>query len=312
MAEPKAPLEAPTPSPSPGVWMLGSSAAITLLRGQIHRVAPHFRTALLTGERGCGDVTAAHILHQLSPRSQYPFRELTPAYAQFRFSARPVHAPVAEEGMFYLPRPESLSHDVQTALLRLLRERGSQAPRIVAFAERGLRPLVTTSGFSAELADSLEALHITLPSLRERSDDIPELLSRLLQELATNLQRTPPMLAPELLDAARKSPWPGNFPQMQAAVQGLMELTGKSVLHAADLRSVLGTVTQPLPLDRNEIRMVSLDKIIQEHIRAILFACNGNKLRAADILGISRSTLYRMLETQAEPIHSSPSMKAQA
>lgn len=120
------------------------------------------------------------------------------------------------------------------------------------------------------------------------------------------------MLAPELLDAARKSPWPGNFPQMQAAVQGLMELTGKSVLHAADLRSVLGTVTQPLPLDRNEIRMVSLDKIIQEHIRAILFACNGNKLRAADILGISRSTLYRMLETQAEPIHSSPSMKAQA
>jgi DNA-binding NtrC family response regulator len=292
--------------------MLGSSAAITLLRGQIHRVAPHFRTALLTGERGCGDITAAHILHQLSPRSQYPFRELTPAYAQLRFGSRPMHAPAAGEGMFYLPRPESLSHDVQAALLRLLRERGSQAPRIVAFAERGLRPLVTTSGFSAELADSLEALHITLPSLRERSDDIPELLSRLLQEFATNLQRTPPMLAPDLFDAARKSPWPGNFPQMQAAVQGLIELTGKPVLHAADLRSVLGTVSQPLPLDRSEIRMVSLDTIIQEHIRAILFACNGNKLRAADILGISRSTLYRMLETHAAQTDSTQTMKAQA
>ncbi len=292
--------------------MLGSSPTIARLRGQIHRVAPHFRTAILTGERGCGDVTAAHILHRLSPRSQYPFRELTPAYAERRFGAHPKHTPFAEEGMFYLPHPESLSPEVQTALLRLLRERGSQAPRIVAFAERGLRPLVTTAGFSAELADALEALRITLPSLRERSDDIPELLTQLLQNFAAHLHRKPPMLAPDLLDAATKSPWPGNFPQMQAAVQGLMELTGKPVLHAADLRSVLGTVTQPLPLDRSKIRMVSLDNIIQEHIRAILFACNGNKLRAADILGISRSTLYRMLETPAAQTESTQPMKAQA
>lgn len=289
---------------SPDVWLSGSSAVITQLRSQIHRIAPHFRTALLTGERGCGEVAAAHILHQLSPRSQYPFVELTPASAEVRFDAQRRIPSVSSEGMFYLPRPERLSPDAQAALLRLLRERGSQAPRIVAFAERGLRPLVATNGFSAELADSLGALRISLPSLRERSEDIPELLTQLLKDFASASGRTPPQLAPDLLDAARDLPWPGNFLQLQSAVEGLMEHPDQPLLHASDLQFVLGAVPPAPPVDRTEVRMISLDDVIQEHIRAVLYACNGNKLRTADILGISRSTLYRMLEAQAA--HATP------
>lgn len=300
-AEPVSPLEANRTSPSIAIWLSGFSPAITQLRGQIRRIAPHFRTALLTGERGCGEIAAAQVLHQLSPRSQYPFLELTSASAELRFGEQRRTSSVATEGMFYLPSPERLTPDAQAALLRLLRERGSQTPRIVAFAERGLRPLVAAAGFSAELADSLGALRITLPSLRERSEDIPELLIQLLQNVASHTGRTPPQLAPDLLDAARRLPWPGNFIQMQAAVEGMMELADKRVLHASDLQSVLGAITPPPPLDRHEIRMVSLDAIVQEHIRAVLLACNGNKLRAADVLGISRSTLYRMLEAQATP-----------
>ncbi len=72
-------------SPAPDLWLAGSSVAMTRLRGQIRRVAPHFRTALLTGERGCGDGAAAHILHQLSPRSHRPFVVLTPATAELLF-----------------------------------------------------------------------------------------------------------------------------------------------------------------------------------------------------------------------------------
>lgn len=310
--EPVSPLETTTTSPSPAIWMSGSSAAITLLRAQIRRVAPHFRTALLTGERGCGEIAAAQVLHQLSPRSQHPFVQLTPAHAKLRFSTHTPPASVAEEGMFFLPHPERLPQDIQMTLLRLLRERGSQAPRIVAFAERGLRPLVTTTGFSAELADSLGALRITLPTLRERSEDIPELLTQLLQDFAAHKGRTPPKLAPDLLDAARKLPWSGNFIQMQAAVEGLIDHADKPQLHASDLQAVLGAVPQPPPADRTEIRMVSLDDVIQEHIRAVLFACNGNKLRTADVLGISRSTLYRMLDAHATLPDSSPKLQMQS
>ena len=300
-AEPIRPLETKTISLSPAIWLSGSSAVMTQLRAQIRRVAPYFRTALLTGERGCGEEAAAHILHQLSPRSKQPFLELTTADAGDRLGTPNSAESVTKEGMLYLPHPEHLPQIAQAALLRLLRERGSQAPRIVAFAERGLRPLVSTSGFSADLADSLDALRIALPSLRERREDIPQLLTQILHELAKQSAQTPPQLAPDLLDAAMKHPWPNNFAQLYSAAAGLMQLDVRTFLHADDLETVLGSIPQPQSHERLDTRMVRLDDVIQEHIRAVLFACHGNKLRTAEILGISRSTLYRMLEAQAQP-----------
>jgi DNA-binding NtrC family response regulator len=272
---------------------------MTQVRNQIRRVAPYFRTALLTGERGCGEEAAAHVLHQLSPRSHDPFLALTPAETELRFGSEQLATTLAAEGMLYLPRPERLPKSAQIALLRLLRERGSNAPRIVAFAERGLRPLVTAAGFSPELAESLNALRIALPSLRERHEDIAELLTRMLRDFAALSGNEPPRLGVDLLEAATSSPWPGNFNQLYCVANGLMELKGKDVLGAEDLAAVLGAIPQPAPTDRREIRTVRLDDVIQEHIRAVLFACNGNKLRTAEVLGISRSTLYRMLEAQA-------------
>jgi two-component system response regulator HydG len=274
---------------------------MTQLRGQIHRVAPYFRTALLTGERGCGEEAAAHILHQLSPLNQRPFLELTPSEAELRFTPENSLTPAANEGMLYLSQPERLSGNSQAALLRLLRERGSNAPRIVAFAERGLRSLVSTGGFSAELADAIGALRITLPPLRERREDIPELLIHILHELAAPSGTPPPQLAPNLLDAAMNMPWPGNFIQLQSAAAGLLEQSTKLVLYSDDLEAVLDATPKSAPHDRHEIRLVRLDDVIQDHIRTVLFACNGNKLRTAELLGISRSTLYRMLDTQAQP-----------
>ena len=294
--EPIPPPETKTVSPSPAIWLSGSSAVMAQLRAQIRRVAPYFRTALITGERGCGEEAAAHILHQLSPRSQQPFLELTTAEAEDRLGTPNSAESVTQEGMLYLPHPERLPQIAQAALLRLLRERGSQAPRIVAFAQRGLRPLVSTAGFSADLADSLDALRIAVPSLRERREDIPQLLTQILQELAQQSAEAPPQLAPDLLDAAMKHPWPDNFAQLYSAAAGLMQLEARSFLHAADLETVLGSISQPQPLERPDTRMVRLDDVIQEHIRAVLLACHGNKLRTAEILGISRSTLYRMLE----------------
>jgi DNA-binding NtrC family response regulator len=278
-------------------YLTGTSQAIAQLLEQIRRVAPHFRTALLTGERDCGEEEAAHLLHQLSPLSGQPFVELTPANAESRFSQRGPPGTTASEGMFYLPRPERIPQTVQKSMLRLLRERGPNAPRVVAFAERGLRSLVSMGAFSAELADSLGALRIVLPPLRERQEDIPELLKIMMREEAEHLGVSIPQLGADLLHTASRQTWPGNFSQLRAAALNLAKRAGSRPLCSADLESVLGTMPVPPRRDRREIRMISLDRVMHEHIRAVLFACNGNKLRAAEVLGISRSTLYRMLET---------------
>jgi DNA-binding NtrC family response regulator len=306
--QPMSPSEANVFCPSPAICLGGPSVAMTHLRNQIRRVAPYFRTALLTGELGCGAEAAARTLHQLSPRARDPFLALNATEAELRFGPNSLPANLATEGMLYLPRPERLPKAGQMALLRLLREHGSNAPRIVAFAERGLRPLVTAAGFSADLAESLNALRIALPSLRERREDISELLTLIVQEFAALSGNTPPQLAPDLLDAATNLPWPGNFNQLSSAATALSELAAKGILGAEDLVRVLGAIPTPAPVDRRELRTVRLDDVIQEHIRTVLFACSGNKLRTAEALGISRSTLYRMLEAHA-PSRVSPPLE---
>ncbi|HEY5214801.1 MAG TPA: sigma 54-interacting transcriptional regulator [Acidobacteriaceae bacterium] len=280
-------------------WLAGSSAAITRVRAQIFRAAPYFRTALLMGERDCGEETAARILHQLSPLSHRPFVAVTSAEVQRFLGAHSFPDAVALQGMLYLSYPESLPRSAQTALLRLIRKRGTQGPRIVAFAERGLRPPVNSGCFSAQLAESLGALRIALPPLCDRREDIPALLTEILRDVAAQSGITLPQLAPDLLDAAMKLPWRGNFSQLHSAAEGLTRRVGNGPLHALDLESELG-------LDRCEIRMIRLDDVIQEHIRAVLFACDGNKLRAAKVLGVSRSTLYRMLGTETYSFTSAP------
>jgi DNA-binding NtrC family response regulator len=286
------------------MFLIGSSPAISQLLGQIRRVAPYFRTALVTGERNCGELAAAHMLHRLCPMGSRPFLELTADEAESRLRGRTDYDALATEGMLYLPHPERLPQFAQTALIRLLRERGSNAPRLVAFAERGLRSLVSMGAFSSELAESLGALRIAMPPIRDRAEDLSEVFKEILRSQANLLSMVPPELSPALLDAVIQHPWPGNFDQMRSMAVALLEHgagrghgTG-APLDIVDMNAVLGATPEPLPRERREIRMVSLDRVIQEHVRAVLFASNGNKLRAAEILGISRSTLYRMLESQ--------------
>jgi DNA-binding NtrC family response regulator len=255
---------------------------------------------MMVGEPGCGEHAVAQLLHQSSPLSARPFLRLSASEALSLFQQDHSEHDLASAGMFYVSRPDRLPRVAQAGLLRMVHRFGPQAPRIVAFAERGLRPLVSADGFSAELADCLGALRIVIPPLRDRREDITQLLSNLVQHLAAQSAALLPQLAEDLLDAARVLPWEGNLPQLYAAAEGLVERARQGVLHAIDLDAVLGSMTPPATVARREVRMLRLDDVIQEHIRAVLLACNGNKLRTSEILGISRSTLYRMLEIPAQ------------
>ena len=277
--------------------LLGPSPAMAALWARLQRVAPHFRTVLLTGETGCGQEAAARALHELSPLRTRPFAILTEADAEARLAQESGLKTASGCGTLYLTEPERLSRAAQTGLLRLLQQRGSPAPRVVSFAEHGLRPFTGGCMFSSELVNALGALEIELPPLRKRGEDIPALVAHLLHQHAESLageglQVEIPALAEDFLPTATKLPWPGNLAQMQAVLGWLLR-HGGDILHGEDLYTALAALAQTSTVPA--VRMVPLDQIIREQVHAVLLACNGNKLRAAEILGISRSTLYRML-----------------
>jgi DNA-binding NtrC family response regulator len=274
--------------------LLGPSLAMSTLWARLQRVAPYFRTALLTGESGSGQQAVARALHELSPLRARGFTVIPAADADSRLANDAGLKASAALGMLYLPEPDRLSPAAQAGLMRLLRERGSGAPRLVTFAERGLRSLISACGFSSELANSLGALQIEVPPLRQRTEDIPLLAGHLLRRQAESLSLRPPALADDFFDAAGSLPWPGNLDQMQAVLGWMLE-HGGSLLHGADLHAALAALAQTPSTAHAEPRLVRLDQIVREQVHSVLMACNGNKLRAAEILGISRSTLYRML-----------------
>jgi len=280
-------------------WLLGPSPAVEQLWKQLRRVAPLFRTAMLHGEPGSGAEYAARVLHDLSPSAHQPFVILSAADAEERFRARSQYA---TDGVLFIATLERLSLPAQNGLLHLLRRRGNHCPRVVAFTSRSLRTLVAANRFSAELANILGAIHIALPALRDRLDDIAPLAHTALHLSASLRNLAAPDLAPCLLDAARTCSWPGNIDQLRAGFDWLIETHSDApTLYAHHLESALAAVDHAAETSAQAAtaaapRLIRLDIIVQEHIRSVLSACNGNKLRAAELLGISRSTLYRMLE----------------
>jgi DNA-binding NtrC family response regulator len=282
--------------------LLGDSPASTQIRAHARRVAPYFRSLSLTGEPGCGEEAVARLLHQMCPLQDMKFVLLDAARAEERFAApRPVASEQMKEGLLYLSEAERLSKAAQEGLLRMLRMQAGQSTRVVAFTGRGLKPYISAGLFLPELAGNLGSLRMALPTLRERAADIPMLLhcrvqQRRLAQAARGLRVMPLAMSNEFLEAAKKFEWPGNLPQMYAAMDWLMEHCSNSTLDDCDLTSAVEASGQQARTAAADARLVKLDRIVQEHVRSVLMACNGNKLKAAEVLGISRSTLYRMLD----------------
>lgn len=279
--------------------LLGPSPVMARLWSKIRLLAPHFRVALLTGEPGTGVEAVAQALHDLSSFADTPLLTLRAAEADRQLRNPAALFAGALRGALFLVDIDRLSSQGQQALLRILRLRRHRRIAVIASSTRDLRSLVSAGSFSTELAAQIGALHLLLPSLRERPEDIPLLANQLLQTEATRLALSAPDLDITFLNHAAELTWPGNLDQLRAVLNWLLQNCQQPTLNAMDLESALAEVHIEQPLAETPVRMVSLDHVVQEHVRAVLLGCNGNKLRAAEVLGISRSTLYRMLDAAA-------------
>ncbi len=285
--------------------LVGPSPAMARLWSQLRLLAPHFRVALLTGEPGCGADAVAQALHDLSSFAGTPFLRIRSTDADRQLRHPGALFGNAPRGALFLTDIDRLSPASQQVVMRLLRLRRHRRIAIVASTSVDLRPLVSAGTFNGELFANLGSLRLQIPSLRERIQDIPLLTHQFLQAEATRQARSIPSLDPALLPAITDYTWPGNLDQLRSAIAWMLEHRDDT-LTVADLRAAIAEVHAETESAEAPVRMVPLDHVVQEHVRAVLIGCNGNKLRAAEVLGISRSTLYRMLDAASVAGGSSP------
>ena len=266
---------------------------------QMRRLAPHVRTVLLTGEPDCGQEAVAHMLLDLSPAPKRSFVQINAADAENSLLRPSGLSSLPADVFLFLPDVDEFSPAAAEGLLRVIRMRRSRPFTVVAAAREDLRSLVSSGRFPAELAALLTPVRLQIPRLRDRPEDLPMLLNHLFALRASQACRSAPRFSQDLLRAAMEYAWPGNLRELTRIATLLIESPETQELTSADFhRAVSARQTQPIDHPR-PIRMVSLDTVVHEHITAVLLACRGNKLRAAEVLGISRSTLYRMLDAAA-------------
>jgi transcriptional regulator with PAS, ATPase and Fis domain len=169
--------------------------------------------------------------------------------------------------------------------------------RVVVATNRDLRKLVADGGFRDDLYYRLNVVTITVPPLRERASDIPLLAQHFLEVFARRTGCVVKRLAPESVALLAGYRWPGNVRELAHVIERATALSSSETLLPDDFPSHLGEERDRAP--RLPAEGMTLEDVKRWYVNKVLEESGGNKLRAAELLGIDRRTLYRILERQA-------------
>lgn len=299
---------------------LGSSPAIRALADQAHKLLQSDRPVLVLGETGAGKGVVARWLHEMGPRARAGFVDLNCAglsrdlleselfgHAQGAFtgadSRKAGLLEVAHRGTLFLDEIGDVDISVQPKLLKVIEEMRFRRlgevrdllvdVRFIAATHQNLAQLVSERHFRADLYFRISALPLRVPALRERTEDIPILVSYLLGRIATELGRGDVELSKAALTALQGYSWPGNIRELKNVLERALLLTDGRVLTPPDLtfdRSV--APAGAAPSDHH----LTLAELEHQHITRVLEEEGGNVPRAAARLGVPRSTLYQRLK----------------
>jgi DNA-binding NtrC family response regulator len=261
------------------------------LMHQAEIVAPHLELAVIEGEAGVGKQALAQLLHVRSTVARSKFNHCDAREWLLVADAQEL------TGFIYLDRVDLLGAPGQAILLRFLKSAGDRAARnfaLVASSEISLRQMAGEGRFLPDLAFRLTAIRFAIPPLRERREDISPLANSFLGRISARYRLAPLTLTPAAIVRLLGHDWPGNAGELFSVLESATLDCSNGVIHGEDLSIVSASLPERCPTSPPS-RVLALDTIIQEHIRMVLDLNHGNKLKSARQLGISRSTLYRLL-----------------
>ncbi len=304
--------------------ILGRSAALLETLESAARVAPTDATVLIRGETGTGKELLAKAIHFNSRRREHPFvtincgaipRDLLESelfgHLKGAFTGAVAHkrgrVELAEGGTLFLDEIGELPPPLQVKLLRLIQEReieklGASGPlkvdvRILAATHRNLQAMVEDGTFREDLYYRLAVIPLELPPLRERSEDIPELVLHFFEKSKQRHGRPELVLPPALLPHFAAYRWPGNVRELENVIERLVLLARGEEITLGDLPEFLRRERPALDAIQLELppEGISLEAVEKELILRALERCGWNQTQAARYLDISRKTLiYRM------------------
>ncbi len=303
--------------------LVGQSHQMAEIYKLVARVAGLDTTVLIEGETGTGKELVARAIHDASARADRPFVAVDCAalpetlfeselFGHERgsftgaFTARRGLLETSAGGTCFLDEIGELTAPLQAKLLRTLQERairrvGGNDPipvnvRVVAATNRDLSKLVAEGAFRGDLYYRINVVKITVPPLRERASDIPHLVHHFLDKFARQADRPVKRVSKEALDVLVSFPWPGNVRELEHVIERAVALSSSETILVDDFPAHLRD--EPPRAPRLPAPGMTLEDVKRWYVNEILEEAGGNKVRAADLLGIDRRTLYRILERQ--------------
>ena len=303
--------------------LIGRSPSMQRIYDLIERISDSSSNVLITGESGTGKELAAKAIHYSGIRKEGPFVAVNCAaipetlfeselfgYKKGAFTDAKADKKglifEAHEGTLFLDEITEMPAMLQAKLLRVIEEKEVRPlgdtnsypvdVRVISTTNRNIQSAIQEGNFREDLYYRMKVIDIELPPLRERKEDIPFLVHHFVSKFAQGQKKSISGISEEAMKILLNYPWPGNVRELENVIQRAITLSQHDTILPEDLpASMVETIKENL-VERAFQKKYTMDQLEKEYIRKVLMEVEGNKSKAAEILGFDRKTLYRKLE----------------
>jgi DNA-binding NtrC family response regulator len=299
--------------------IIGRSPAMLDTFAKIRRIGPHFQTVLVTGPTGSGKELVAHALHKLSRNATGPLAVCNCSalvetlleselfgYVRGAFTGATQDKiglfESANGGTIFLDEIGEMPLSAQAKLLRVLQQREVQRVgstktraidvRVVGATHRDLRSLVAAGQFREDLYYRLAMVEVRLPRLADRKEDLPLLQKHFVEKFSAMYHKEIKGITRRAQFQMSRHSWPGNVRELENVIGSAAMMAHGNTIDLSDLPENLCSQVEPI---EQEDGLLSLEEVQNRHLLRVLEQVDGNKARTAEILGVSRATVYEML-----------------